>query len=117
MSSNEQIIEMLKSRVPYTEIQAKFKVSSKTIAAIAKNAGIVQRKRGPSQASDIVDTKTCDTDNQGEITTLKEMNAALKDGVSELYQAFLKIADNPGDAHAILEKIKIDKIDGAVKYL
>jgi Zn-dependent peptidase ImmA (M78 family) len=43
MESNQQIIDMLKSRTPYTQIQAKFGVSSKTIAAIAKNAGIVQR--------------------------------------------------------------------------
>jgi hypothetical protein len=44
-------------------------------------------------------------------------NAALKEGARELYQTFLKIAENPKQARSILGDIDVEKIDGVVKYL
>jgi len=123
MSSRTEIIDMLKSRVPYAEIQAKLGVSSKTIAAAAKNAGIVQRHRDGAKTKESMDIKEASPALQvagpGQVqdpAVLAE-NAALKEGARELYQIFLKIAENPKQARGILGNIDDKKIDGAVKYL
>jgi len=114
---------MLKSRVPYADIQAKFGVSSKTIAAIAKNAGIVQRHRNAAKAKETVEPREASPSMQeagpGQVPDPAVMaeNTALKEGARELYQTFLKIAENPKQARSILGDIDVEKIDGVVKYL
>jgi predicted ArsR family transcriptional regulator len=69
-------------------------------------------KNGKAKVYTIVKTKQATIE-----LALQAENAALKDGARELYQAFLKIAENPRESISILKSINIEKIDGAVKYL
>jgi hypothetical protein len=112
MSANDQqIIELLRSRVPYKQIEGQLGVSSKTIAAIAKNAGIVQRHRNDGKQgenTDIVNT------SQADPAVLVE-NEILKGALTELYSFFKKVIAKPESMDKELDNLNTSVIDNGVK--
>ena len=88
---------MLQKRTPYTEIQSALKVSAKTIAAVAKAAGIVQRHRkvtgsmGSSESMENKATSREDPALQAENAKLKAdlcfLNGFFKENIDYLFKS------------------------------
>jgi len=112
---------MLKSRAPYAEIQAKFGISSKTIAAIAKDAGIVQRHRDGAKTKETVEPREASpaiqvagsgqVQDSAVLAKLEAVEAALQ----EYHAFFKKIAADPASFDKELDHLNVEIIDKGVK--
>ena len=94
------IVAALAANKKWKDIQAELHVGPGRISRIARGRGKSGSDGGSKSGSG--------SGSDGAVEALKE-------GVRELYAAFLKIAENPADSDSILEQIDIQKVDGAVR--
>jgi len=102
---------MLRSRVPYTEIQAKYHKAPKTIAAIAKAAGLVQRHHvagSKEKQPGIKEVAVTSPAGQAENATLKAklqfLNEFFKENVDYLFK-------NKKIQEFVIEHQEFDEVD------